>query len=111
VALLWRVALFQAAEPAGAALGAPIDRRSRINGVLIIHRFLVNCLNVTNFCRRQDPSVLKVGVGASEDAGYLRTRVPHFDDRGSFVDLVPLIQARWPALRRPGTCAVRFIRA
>jgi hypothetical protein len=55
--------------------------------------------------------VLKVGVGASEDAGYLRTRVPHFDDRGSFVDLVPLIQARWPALRRPGTCAVRFIRA
>ena len=49
-----------------------------------------------------DPAVLKVGVGVRYDVSAVRTRNPAFDDKGSFVDLEPVLAARWPRLRKLG---------
>ena len=46
----------------------------------------------------------KVGVGVRYDGAAVRTRNPAFDDGGSFVDLEPLLRARWPRLRSVRWC-------
>jgi len=48
----------------------------------------------------QDPHLLKAGIGVANDVAALSTLVSGFTDNGSFVDLTPMIQVKWPMVRR-----------
>jgi hypothetical protein len=50
----------------------------------------------------EDPSILKCGIGVRSDVSAVRTRVPSFDDHGSFCDLSDGFKKAFPLLRRLG---------
>ena len=70
------------------------------------HAWLFRCckIGIPNALQEllEDPQILKVGVGVRSDVSAIRTRLPSFNDHGSFCDLSDGFKMAFPRLRRLG---------